>query len=127
MALAASVATAVESRHPPVQRWRKPLLSCGILAGALYVAMTLFVGMLWDDYSVADQTISELSAIGAPARVLWLALGILYTALIIAFGWIVWVTAPPNRAQRVVGMVLMIHGRKLSPRNRRLQCFPQSS
>jgi hypothetical protein len=93
-----------------VERWRKPLLTCGILAVVLYVAMTLFVGILWDGYSAADQTISELSAIGAPTRPLWMVLGTLYTVLMIAFGWIVWTAAPPNRAQRVVGMLLMIHG-----------------
>jgi hypothetical protein len=92
-----------------VEQWRTALLTCGILAGVLYVAMTLFVGLLWDDYSVADQTISELSAIDAPTRPLWMVLGTVYTVLIIAFGWVVWTTAPPNRAQRVVGMLLMIH------------------
>lgn len=86
------------------------MLTCGILAGVLYVAMTLFVGLLWDEYRITDQTISELSAIGAPTRPLWMVLGTLYTGLFVAFGWIVWTTAPPNRALRVVGMVLMIHG-----------------
>jgi hypothetical protein len=43
------------------------LLVCGILASLLYVVMTLLVGMLWEGYSAASQTISELSAIGAPA------------------------------------------------------------
>jgi len=93
-----------------VERWRKGLLTCGILAAFLYIAMTLFVGRLWDGYSVVDQTISELSAIGAPTRPLWMLLGSLYTMLIIAFGWVVWTAAPPNRAQRAVGMLLMIHG-----------------
>ena len=94
----------------PVERWRKALLACGILAGVLYLAMTLFVGKLWDGYSTADQTISELSAIGAPTRPLWMLLGTLYSVLIIAFGWIVWTAAPPNRAQRLVGLLLMLHG-----------------
>jgi hypothetical protein len=92
-----------------VEPWRTPLLACGILAGAFYVAMTFFVGLLWNDYRVADHTISELSAIDAPTRPLWMALGAVYTALIFAFGWVVWRTAPPNRAQRAVGMLLMIH------------------
>jgi hypothetical protein len=102
--------TAHISPGASAERWHTALLICGILAGVLYVAMTLFVGMLWDGYSVADQTISELSAIGAPTRSLWMVLGALYTALLFAFGWIVWRTAPPNRAQRIVGMLLMIHG-----------------
>jgi len=86
------------------------LLTCGILAGALYVAMTLFVGMLWEGYSTADQTISELSAVGAPTRPLWMVLGALYTALLIVLGWIVWAASSANRPQRVVGLLLMIHG-----------------
>ena len=102
--------TSRTNRGVVVDRWRKALLTCGIVAAVLYVSMTLFVGRLWDGYSVTDQTISELSAIGAPTRSLWMVLGTLYTALIIAFGWIVWTLAPPNRAQRIVGMVLMIHG-----------------
>src|SRR5262245_24411607 len=90
-----------------VMRWQKPLLGCGILAAVLYVAMTLFVGLSWDGYSVTAQTPSELSAIGAPTRSLWILLGSVYSALMIGFSWIVWKSAPPNRALRVVGALLM--------------------
>src|SRR5262245_64168580 len=90
-----------------VMRWQKPLLGCGILAAVLYVAMTLFVGLSWDGYSVTAQTPSELSAIGAPTRPVWILLGSVYAALMIAFGWTVWKSAPPNRALRVVGALLM--------------------
>jgi hypothetical protein len=86
------------------------LFSCGILAATLYVAMTLFVGVLSAGYSNASHTVSELSAIGAPTRSLWMLLGTIYTVLMIALGWIVWASAPPNRAQRVLGLLLMIHG-----------------
>jgi hypothetical protein len=72
--------------------------------------MTFFVGLLWEGYSVTSQTISELSAIGAPTRPLWMLLSTIYTPLMIAFGWIVWRTAPPNRALRVAGMLVMAHG-----------------
>jgi uncharacterized protein DUF998 len=88
-----------------VERLRHLWLSCGILAGVLYIAMTLFVGTLWDGYSTVDQTISELSAIGAPTRPLWMALITVYAALMMAFGWAVW-TSAPNRALRVVGALL---------------------
>jgi hypothetical protein len=90
-----------------VERWRKPLLTCGILAGVLYVAMTLLVGMLWDGYSAADQTISELSAIDAPTRHVWMVLGIIYSALMMAFGWAVWKFAP-HRAMRIAGALLLM-------------------
>jgi len=89
---------------------RKALFFCGILASLLYVAMTLFVGMLWEDYSAAAQTISELSAIGAPTRPLWMLLGTVYSVLMVAFGCVVWKSAPPNRALRVVGALIVAHG-----------------
>jgi hypothetical protein len=50
---------------------RKTLLVCGILSSMLYVAMTVVVGMQWEGYSSTSQTISELSAIGAPTRPVW--------------------------------------------------------
>jgi hypothetical protein len=91
------------------EQWRHALLTCGILAPVLYVAMTLFVGLLWEGYSVFSRVPSELSAIGAPTRPLWIWLGMVYAVLMIAFGWIVWASAPPNRALRVVGALLMAH------------------
>jgi hypothetical protein len=97
--------TAATRARVRVDPWRKALLTCGILAGVLYVAMTLLVGMLWDSYSTADQTISELSAIGTPTRPIWMVLGMIYAALMMAFGWTVWKSAP-NRALRIVGALL---------------------
>ena len=47
---------------------RKTLLVCGILSSMLYAAMTVVIAMQWEGYSSASQTISELSAIGAPTR-----------------------------------------------------------
>jgi uncharacterized protein DUF998 len=90
-----------------VERWRAPLLTCGILAGGLYVGMTLFTGLLWDGYSAADQTISELSAIDAPTRHLWMVLGMIYSALMVVFGWAVWKSAP-HRALRIAGALLLM-------------------
>jgi hypothetical membrane protein len=91
------------------ERRRRALLAAGILAAVLYVAMTLFVGLLWPGYSIVSGVPSELSAIGAPTRGLWIWLGGVYAILMTGFGWIVWRSAPPNRALRVVGALLMIH------------------
>jgi hypothetical protein len=91
-------------------RLRTALVACGVAAPLLYTAMTFFVGLLWEDYSATSQTISELSAIGAPTRRLWMMLGGAYSLLIIAFGWIVWKSAVSSPAQRVLGIVLMVHG-----------------
>ena len=89
---------------------RKVLLACGILASLLYVAMNVFVAMQWQGYRSASQTVSELSAIGAPTRPLWFPLGIAYTLLVAAFGWGVWESARRNRALRVVGALLVASG-----------------
>ena len=53
------------SGHPggSAEQWRQALLTCGILAPVLFVAMTLLVGLLWESYSVFSRVPSELSAI----------------------------------------------------------------
>jgi Protein of unknown function (DUF998) len=89
---------------------RKALLVCGIVSSLLYVAMNVFVAMQWKGYSSASQTISELSAIGAPTRPLWVSLGIAYTLLVTAFGWGVWGATRRNRPLRVVGGLMMVYG-----------------
>ena len=89
---------------------RKLLLTSGILSSLLYVAMNVFVPMQWEGYSSASQTVSELSAIGAPTRQLWLLLVIPYTLLVVAFGWGVWLSAGRNRPLRVVGGLMIAHG-----------------
>ncbi len=66
---------------------RKVLLVCGILSSLLYVTMNVIAAMLYEGYNPASQTVSELSAIGAPTRPLWLYLGIPYSLLANAFGW----------------------------------------
>lgn len=101
--------TASGQHGASAEEWRRALLVCGILASVLYFAMTMFVGLLWDGYSVVSGVPSELAAIGAPTRPLWIWLGVLYAVLMIAFGWIVWTSAPPNRALRVVGGLLIAH------------------
>jgi hypothetical protein len=89
---------------------RKSLLVCGILSSLLYVAMTIFVAMQWETYSSASQTISELSAIGAPTRSLWAVPGAIYTVLVTAFGWGVWKSARRIRALRIAGGLILAYG-----------------
>ena len=84
-------------------RGRAALLACGIVAALHYAAMLVFVPTRWEGYSSASQTVSELSAIGAPTRPLWIALAAVYTLLVIAFGCGVWLAAGRNRRLRVVG------------------------
>jgi len=89
---------------------RKTLLVCGILSSMLYAAMTVVIAMQWEGYSSASQTISELSAIGAPTRPVWVRLGAVYTVLVIAFGWGIWRSAGRNRALRIVGSLILAYG-----------------
>lgn len=86
------------------------LLACGIAAPLLYVAMLAFVPFGWPGYSSASQTISELSAIGAPTRPLWAMLGIAYTLLLAAFGWGIRVTTRGHRRLRIAGALLITYG-----------------
>lgn len=85
------------------------LLICGILASLVYGAMNAFVPMLYEGYSVSSQTVSELSAIGAPTRTLWVVLSLFYTVFIAAFGWGVWLSASHSRALRTAAVLLMAH------------------
>ncbi len=87
---------------------RKTLLVCGILSALLYAAMLVFVPMGWPAYSSAAHTVSELSAIGAPTRSLWVWLGMVWALLYAAFGWGVWRSAGPRRSLRVAGGVIIV-------------------
>jgi CubicO group peptidase (beta-lactamase class C family) len=86
---------------------RKILLVCGIVSSLLYGAM---IGLIrYEGYSLVSQVPSELTAIGAPTRPLWMALGALYTILIAAFGFGVWKSAGRNRAVRIVGALILAY------------------
>jgi hypothetical protein len=95
------------------QRVRKTgriLLSFGILSSLLYLAMNIFVPLLYRGYSAVSQTISELSAVDAPTRPIWIVLGIVYTLLVAIFGWAVWQSAGNNRPMRTMGVLLILFG-----------------
>ena len=64
---------------------RKVLLICGVLSSLLYLTVNIFVPMQWPAYICTFQTVSELSAIGAPTRPLWVRLCSPYAPLVIAF------------------------------------------
>lgn len=90
----------------------KVLLLCGIVSSLLYLGMDIIAGMLWEGYSFTSQTISELSAIGAPTRSLWVPLGFVYDVLLIAFGLGVWIidgaSGQRRRALRLIGGLLVV-------------------
>ncbi len=86
---------------------RTLLLGCGIASSLLYLLMNVIAPLRYPGYSAFSQTISELSAIDAPSRPLWMALDAAYVALLIAFGSGVLLSAHGKRALRVVGALLL--------------------
>lgn len=94
----------------PAEHLRRALLSCGVLSSVLYVVVTIIVPMQWGTYDNASQTISELSAIDAPTRTLWMVLATPYTLLIVAFAWGVLKSAGENRRLRIAGWLLFAYG-----------------
>lgn len=89
---------------------KKLLLTCGILSSLLYLAMNIFIPMQWQEYSVITQTVSELSAIGAPTRPVWYPWGVVYALLTFAFGAGIWLSATGNRLLRVVAGAFLADG-----------------
>lgn len=89
---------------------RKVLLLCGAAASLLYVGMNAFVPLLWPGFSTFSQTISELSAIDAPTRTLWIVMGTAYGALLMAFGYGVWSCGRASRPLRIAGLLMIADG-----------------
>lgn len=89
---------------------RKALLLCGIISSLHYVAINVYVPMQWDEYSIASQTVSELSAVEAPTRTLWVWIVLPYPLLLIAFGIGVRLSAWSRRSLRIASGALIAHG-----------------
>jgi hypothetical protein len=89
---------------------RELWLACGIASSLLYAAMNLIGSWQWPGYSSASRVVSELSAVGAPSRPLWVVLGLFYTLLAIAFGWGVVTSAGDNKRLRIAGVLLVVYG-----------------
>lgn len=73
----------------------------------LYIALDVAASLAYDGYSYTDQTISELSAIGAPTRAFWLGASVLYQVLGFAFAFGVLRIAGERRQVRIVGWLLL--------------------
>jgi hypothetical protein len=84
------------------------LLTCGILAMAWYAVMNIIVPPRFPGYDIASYTISELSAVDAPSRPLWVSLAILYSILFLAFGVGVRISGQGNRKLTIVGVVIIL-------------------
>lgn len=78
------------------------LLICGVLSSLWYIAINIIIPFFYKGYSTVTFTVSELSAINAPTRILWVLLATVYPVLFAAFGWGV-LRSPGNRRLRIVG------------------------
>jgi len=86
---------------------RNGLLICGIFSMLWYVAINIIVPIQYPGYDIASQTVSELSAIDAPTRILWFVLCIFYSLFFIAFGSGIWLSANGNRKLRFVAVLVL--------------------
>jgi len=89
---------------------RVALLVCGIVASALYAIINIIIPTLWPAYQVTSQTVSELSAIGAPTRFVWATLCLPYTFLMIAFACGVLLSSQDNKMLKRAGILLFVYG-----------------
>lgn len=94
---------------------RNVLLASGFAASLFYVAALVFSAARWEGYSSLDQTLSELFAVDAPSRPIFLAFSIPYGLLSLAFGiGVLWSARPDflasarlDRRLRVAGWLLI--------------------
>jgi uncharacterized protein len=88
---------------------RKLLLVSGIVSSALYLGADVLGAAVYPGYSYIDQTISELSAVGAPSRPIVVPLFSLYPPLVVLFAIGVWLVAAKRRGLRVVAGLLGLY------------------
>jgi hypothetical protein len=98
----------------PLISIRKPeiengLLLCGLASSAWYVLINILVPIQYNGYNIASYTVSELSATGAPTRILWVLLCSFYPLLFAAFGWGLIKTAKGNRKLLAAGYLIIIY------------------
>lgn len=99
---------------PMIPSWRtlsvRAALCCGILSSVLFIAINIIVPLRYPGYHLASQVPSELSAIGAPTKILWSVLATPYTFFMIAFAWGIWKSAGKNRYLRIAGASMLAYG-----------------
>src|SRR5262245_58762727 len=71
--------------------------------------MNIFVPMGFEGYNIPSQTVSELSAIEAPTRTVWVLLAVVYILLVAAFGWGVRKSASGNRSLRIGSGLITVY------------------
>jgi hypothetical protein len=91
------------------ERVRKILLACGPLSALTYIGWRELAALRWEGYSRISNSISELQLTGTPTESLldpWE--GWVYSALSLAFGVGIWLSAQGRRSLRVVGALMIL-------------------
>jgi hypothetical protein len=86
------------------------LLYCGVLSSMYYVVINIVAPVYYPGYNMMTQTVSELSAIGAPSRQIWVLLCSVYSLLTMAFGLGLYVVTETNNRIRIVGVLMFFYG-----------------
>ena len=94
----------------PASAAARALVACGLASTLLYLGIDALGALSYPGYDYAAQTISEMSAVGAPTRTLLAPLYLLYTVLLIAFAFGVRAAAGGKRRLRITGALLAAVG-----------------
>src|SRR6185436_9122194 len=95
-------------RHNTVMM-QKALLTCGILSSLWYFTINIFVPVWYDGYNSVTLTVSELSAIDVPTRILWVLMVMPYPLIFTAFGWGVLKSSKGNGSLKVTGSLIIAY------------------
>jgi hypothetical protein len=87
---------------------RKILLICGIVAPLLFVSTDILAGTLYAGYNFTDQAVSELFAIGASTSDLVVPLFTVYSVLLVAFAFGIWMMSAASRKRALCVLALMM-------------------
>ncbi len=82
------------------------LLAGGVVSSVLYAAMDVLCALRYDGYRYVDQAVSELNAVGAPTRRLFVALSVPYNLLLIALSLGIWRSSGGKRGARITAAML---------------------
>jgi hypothetical protein len=108
MNLTANKSSLAETSRTLGLDWKSLLLLGGAASFLLYLAMDTVAALRYDGYSYIDQTISELSAVDAPTRPMWIPLGIVYGLLMLAFSAGLWMAAGQRRSVRALAVIASV-------------------
>ena len=87
----------------------RSLLVCGILSSLWYFAVNIYVPLHYEGYNHKTFTVSELSAIDSPTRLLWVLIVLLYPLLFVSLGWGILKLANKNFPLRIMGSLIIVY------------------